>query len=130
MAQRILGVGDRCQRPGNGHDALAFAFPRPALTHGWVVPDRLFFLLFFCGVPLLGHLERAGGRSGRTIDDYRKKLELFQRWVAGRYGVSRETEEVDAPYLYIGADEIESYVISLRDERGMADSPGRITSLC
>jgi hypothetical protein len=26
--------------------------------------------------------KRAGGRSQRTIDDYRKKLELFQRWVA------------------------------------------------
>jgi integrase/recombinase XerD len=66
--------------------------------------------------------KRAGGRSERTIGDYRKKLELFQRWVAGRYGASRETEEVDAPYLYIGADEVESYVIYLRDERGMADS--------
>src|SRR5215207_7473277 len=63
--------------------------------------------------------KRAGGRSQRTIDDYRKKLELFQRWVADRYG---DEDAVDAPYLYIGADEVESYVVHLRDERGMADS--------
>jgi hypothetical protein len=43
--------------------------------------------------------KRAGGRSQRTIDDYRKKLELFQRWVASRYGNERGTEELDAPYL-------------------------------
>src|SRR5215211_9175569 len=66
--------------------------------------------------------KRAGGRSERTLDDYRKKLELFQRWVARRYGNERGAEEVDAPYLYIGADEVESYVIYLRDDRGMADS--------
>src|SRR5215217_6437007 len=66
--------------------------------------------------------KRAGGRSQRTIDDYRKKLELFQRWVASRYGNQRGTEEVDTPYLYIGADEVESYVVYLRDERSMADS--------
>jgi integrase/recombinase XerD len=63
--------------------------------------------------------KRAGGRSERTIDDYRKKLELFQRWVATRYGGE---DAVDAPYLYIGADEVESYVMHLKDERGMADS--------
>jgi integrase/recombinase XerD len=63
--------------------------------------------------------KRAGGRSERTLDDYRKKLELFQRWVARRYG-GKDT--VDAPYLYIGADEVESYVVYLRDERGMVDS--------
>jgi integrase/recombinase XerD len=66
--------------------------------------------------------KRAGGRSQRTIDDYRKKLELFQRWIADRYGNERGTEEVDAPYLYIGASEVESYVVYLRDERAMADS--------
>src|SRR5215217_2972372 len=64
--------------------------------------------------------KRAGGRSKRTIDDYRKKLELFQRWVATRYG--EDSEAVDAPYLYIGADEVESYVVYLKDERAMADS--------
>jgi integrase/recombinase XerD len=66
--------------------------------------------------------KRAGGRSQRTIDDYRKKLELFQRCVTDRYGNERGTEEVDAPYLYIGADEVEAYVVYLRDERGMSDS--------
>jgi integrase/recombinase XerD len=63
--------------------------------------------------------KRAGGRSARTLDDYRKKLELFQRWAARRYGGE---DAVDAPYLYIGADEVEAYVLYLRDERGMADS--------
>jgi integrase/recombinase XerD len=63
--------------------------------------------------------KRAGGRSERTIDDYRKKLELFQRWIASRYGGE---DAVDAPYLYIGADEVESYVVYLRDGRGMSDS--------
>jgi integrase/recombinase XerD len=63
--------------------------------------------------------KRAGGRSQRTIDDYRKKLEIFQRWVASRYGGEYS---VDAPYLYIGAEEVEAYVVHLRDERGMADS--------
>ena len=43
--------------------------------------------------------KRAGGRSQRTVDDYRKKLELFQRWVAIRYSNEQGTEEVDAPYL-------------------------------
>ena len=65
--------------------------------------------------------KRAGGRSERTLDDYRKKLELFQRWVAARHG-GEDSEEVDAPYLYIGADEIESYVVYLKEERGMSDS--------
>jgi integrase/recombinase XerD len=65
--------------------------------------------------------KRAGGRSQRTIDDYRKKLELFQRWVAARHG-GEDSEAVDAPYLYVGADEVESYVVYLKDKRGMADS--------
>ncbi len=63
--------------------------------------------------------KRAGGRSERTIDDYRKKLELFQRWVAERYGGE---DAVDAPYADVGADEVEAYVVHLRDGRGMADS--------
>jgi site-specific recombinase XerD len=65
--------------------------------------------------------KRAGGRSERTIEDYRKKLELFQRWVTGRYG-GEDSEEVDAPYIYIDADEVEAYVLYLKDERAMADS--------
>src|SRR5215213_10135314 len=63
--------------------------------------------------------KRAGGRSERTIDDYRKKLELFQRWLAGRLGGQ---DAVDVPYIDVGADEVEAYVVYLRDERGMADS--------
>jgi site-specific recombinase XerD len=63
--------------------------------------------------------KRAGSRSQRTIDDYRKKLELFHRWVAARHGGE---DAVDAPSLYIGADEVESYVVHLRHGRGMSDS--------
>jgi site-specific recombinase XerD len=63
--------------------------------------------------------KRAGGRSQRTTDDYRKKLELFQRWLARRIGGEHA---VDAPYIDIGADEIEAYMVHLKDERGMADS--------
>ncbi len=63
--------------------------------------------------------KRAGGRSERTIDDYRKKLELFQRWLAVRVGGEGA---VDATYSDIGADEVEAYVVHLRDGRGMSDS--------
>jgi integrase/recombinase XerD len=63
--------------------------------------------------------KRAGGRSQRTIDDYRKKLELFQRWVADRHGGE---DTADAPYIYIGANEVEAYVVYLKNRRGMADS--------
>jgi len=65
--------------------------------------------------------KRAGGRSKRTIDDYRKKLELFQRWLAVRLG-GEESEAVDAPYIDIGADEVEAYAVYLKNERAMADS--------
>ncbi len=47
--------------------------------------------------------KRAGGRGDKTIDDYRKKLELFQRWLAVRVGGE---DEVDAPYISIGPDEV------------------------
>ena len=53
------------------------------------------------------------------MDDYRKKLELFQRWVAEQVGGEHA---VDAPYTDVGADEVEAYVVYLRDARGMADS--------
>jgi site-specific recombinase XerD len=62
--------------------------------------------------------KRAGGRSERTLEEYRKKLDLFQRWVAVSMG---EDEAVDAPYLYIGPAEIETYVVSLK-ERGLSDT--------
>ncbi len=87
--------------------------PAPEVSGELYLGDAIHFFL---------SAKRAGGRSQRTIDDYRKKLELFQRWVASRYGNEQGTEEVDAPYLYIGADEVESYVVYLRDERSMADS--------
>lgn len=29
-------------------------------------------------------VKRAGGRSERTLSEYRNKLDLFQRWAAGR----------------------------------------------
>jgi integrase/recombinase XerD len=70
-------------------------------------------------IHLFLNAKRAGGRSERTLDDYRKKLELFQRWLAARIGGEHA---VDVPYLSIGADEVESYVVYLRDERTMADS--------
>ena len=38
--------------------------------------------------------KRSGGRSQRTVEDYRKKLELFQRWLAARYGERQGSEEV------------------------------------
>ena len=85
--------------------------PAPGASDNLYLGDAIHFFL---------SAKRAGGRSERTIDDYRKKLELFQRWVATRYG--EDSEAVDAPYLYIGADEVESYVVYLKDERAMADS--------
>src|SRR5829696_675678 len=59
--------------------------------------------------------KRAGGRSERTIDDYRKKLALFQRWLARRIGGE---DAVDARYIDIGADEVELYVDHLKEARG------------
>ncbi len=40
--------------------------------------------------------KRAGGRSEKTVGDYRKKLELFQRWLALRIGGE---DSFDAPYI-------------------------------
>jgi site-specific recombinase XerD len=91
----------------------------PGAVDGETGPDGLYLgdaIDFFLNA------KRAGGRSERTIDDYRKKLELFQRWVAERYGGEQGTEEVDAPYSFVDADEVEAYVVYLRDGRGMADS--------
>ena len=82
----------------------------PAGQDGLYLGDAIHFFL---------SAKRAGGRSARTVDDYRKKLELFQRWVARRIGGE---DAVDAPYTEIGADEVEAYAVYLRDGRGMADS--------
>jgi site-specific recombinase XerD len=49
--------------------------------------------------------KRAGGRSEKTIDDYRKKLELFHRWLA--------KDDYDAPFINIGADDLERYIVYL-----------------
>jgi site-specific recombinase XerD len=62
--------------------------------------------------------KRAGGRSERTISEYRKKLDLFQRWAAKRL---EGDGAVDAPISWIGPDEIEAYVVHMR-ERGLADA--------
>ena len=63
-------------------------------------------------------VKRAGGRSERTIQEYRKKLDLFQRWVAA----SRvDKDAVDAPYLFIGAGEVETYIVHLK-ECGLSDT--------
>lgn len=82
----------------------------PASTDELYLGDAIHFFL---------SAKRAGGRSERTVDDYRKKLELFQRWLALRLGGEGA---VDASYMGVGADEIEAYVLYLRDGRGMADS--------
>ena len=62
--------------------------------------------------------KRAGGRGDKTINDYRKKLDLFQRWLAARSGLG----EVDVPYDRADADAVEAYAVHLRDGRGLADS--------
>jgi integrase/recombinase XerD len=84
--------------------------PTSGASEGLYLGDAIHFFL---------NAKRAGGRSARTIDDYRKKLELFQRWLATRVG---SEDAVDAPYIDIGADAVEAYVVYLRDERAMADS--------
>src|SRR5215218_9566404 len=84
--------------------------PTSGASEGLYLGDAIHFFL---------NAKRAGGRSARTIDDYRKKLELFQRWLASRLGGQ---DAVDAPYTDVGADEVEAYVVYLKDERGMADS--------
>ncbi len=62
--------------------------------------------------------KRAGGRSPRTIDEYRKKLDLFQRWAAAR--IAGEGE-VDLGLELVGPDEVEAYAVHMK-ERGLSDS--------
>ena len=57
----------------------------------------------------------AGGRSEKTLADYRTKLEAFQRWVAG--------DEGDIPLFHIDAGKLESYLIHLK-ERGVPRADG------
>lgn len=62
--------------------------------------------------------KRAGGRSARTIDEYRKKLDLFQRWAASRIAGDGE---VDVELELVGTDEVEAYAVHMK-ERGLSDS--------
>ena len=62
--------------------------------------------------------KRAGGRSERTLLEYRKKLDLFRRWAAAR--LEREGA-VDAPVSWLGPEEVEGYVVGMRG-RGLSDS--------
>ena len=79
------------------------------LVDGLYVGDAIRFFL---------DAKRAGGRSERTILEYRKKLDLFQRWVAARL---EGEDAVDASVSWIGPDEIEGYVVHMRG-RGLSDS--------
>ena len=60
----------------------------------------------------------AGGRSARTVDEYRKKLDLFQRWAAAR--IAGE-DEVDLALDLVRADEVEAYAVHMK-ERGLSDT--------
>ena len=57
--------------------------------------------------------KRASGRSEKTLLDYRRKLEAFQKWAAA--------SGHDIPLVEIDVDRIEAYLTHLK-ERGMADS--------
>jgi hypothetical protein len=54
----------------------------------------------------------------------RKRLGLFRRWVAKPVGGedALDAPSLDAPYIDIGPNEVDAYVVHLKDERGMADS--------
>ena len=84
-----------------------------AVDQGWYLGDALDFFL---------NSKRSGGRSEKTISDYRKKLELFQSWAARRISEDDDNLEVDAPLSYIDADMVEQYVVYLKDTKKMADS--------
>lgn len=66
--------------------------------------------------------KRSGGRSEKTVSDYRKKLALFQSWAAARTSTDAEDPEFDLPVSYIDADMLEQYVVYLKNGRNMADS--------
>jgi site-specific recombinase XerD len=66
--------------------------------------------------------KRSGGRSQKTVEDYKKKLALFQSWAASRISEDEDDPEVDLPVSYIDADMIERYVVYLKDTKKMADS--------
>jgi site-specific recombinase XerD len=56
--------------------------------------------------------KRSGGRSEKTVNDYHKKLELFQRWVS--------RDDYDVPLEQADADAIEAYQTSSQNTRRMA----------
>ena len=76
---------------------------REAFIEGLYLGDAIRFFL---------DAKRAGGRSERTLSEYRKKLDLFQRWAVGR--LARDEDAVDAPVSWVGPDEVEAYVVHLR----------------
>jgi hypothetical protein len=45
--------------------------------------------------------KHAGGRSERTLSEYRKKLDLFQSWASGC--LSRENDTGDSPVSSVGS---------------------------
>ena len=79
----------------------------------WYLGDALDFFL---------NSKRSGGRSTKTVEDYRKKLELFQSWAARRISEDSDDPEVDLPLSVIDADMVEQYVVYLKDTKRMADS--------
>jgi len=90
-------------------DAAASASPSPTSSEDELyVGDAIHFFL---------NSKLAGGRSQRTVEEYRKKLELFQKWAASRYGQG----EVDLPVEEIDTDTIELYVVAMKD-RGLSDN--------
>ena len=83
--------------------------PRRADDEGFVDGTSLGDAIrFFLGA------KRAGGRSGRTVSEYRKKLDLFQGWAARHLAGERA---VDAPVSWVGPDEVEGYVVHTRERR-------------
>ncbi len=94
------------------------ADPRAAEKPGQTDEDFIDGLYIGDAIRFFLDSKRAGGRSERTLSEYRKKLGLFQRWAALRL----EAEgAVDAPVSWVGSDEVEGYVIHMR-ERGLSDS--------
>jgi integrase/recombinase XerD len=85
-------------------DLRATTIAEEGASDGLYIGDAIHFFL---------STKRAGGRSERTVDEYRKKLDLFQRWAA--------KDDFDLPLADVGPNEIESYVIHLK-ERGLSDS--------
>ena len=63
--------------------------------------------------------KRSGGRSEKTVNDYHKKLELFQRWVS--------RDDYDVPLEQADADAIEAYVVYLKDSRSRRHKPAALS---